>query len=339
MSTSPAVQYYHHGRFKVSNGVIPDAVTAFKTYGNPENPCIVFPTCFGGKLARQDYMIGPEKALNPEKYYIVTLALFSNGESSSPSNTPTPYNGPYFPEVSYEDNIRAQHAVLTEHLSVKKVFCVVGFSMGAQQAYYWPVMYPEMVERFVVLCGSARTSPHNQCFIEGPKIALVSSKDFENGHYKTTPQHGIRAFARVYSAWAYGQTWYRNKQYLYDGMYPDLNSFIRGNWEARFLDAWDANDMITLINTWQQGDVSLIRHGGDLEKCLSEITAKGLIMPSKTDLYFPPEDSENEVSWMRNGAELAVIDTVWGHLAGGGANSKDDEFIKSKILHFFKSTA
>lgn len=69
--------------------------------------------------------------------------------------------------------------------------------------------------------------------------------------------------------------------------YPDLNSFIRGNWEARFLDAWDANDMITLINTWQQGDVSLIRHGGDFEKCLSEITAKGLIMPSKTDLYFP----------------------------------------------------
>jgi hypothetical protein len=45
--------------------------------------------------------------------------------------------------------------------------------------------------------------------------------------------------------------------------------------------------MITLINTWQQGDVSLVRHGGDLEKCLSEITAKGLIMPSKTDLYFP----------------------------------------------------
>lgn len=45
--------------------------------------------------------------------------------------------------------------------------------------------------------------------------------------------------------------------------------------------------MITLINTWQQGDASLFRHGGDLEKCLSEITAKGLIMPSKTDLYFP----------------------------------------------------
>ena len=43
-------------------------------------------------------------------------------------------------------------------------------------------------------------------FLEGPKVALVASKDFEDGHYRTTPQHGIRAFARVYSAWAYGQT-------------------------------------------------------------------------------------------------------------------------------------
>jgi hypothetical protein len=43
-------------------------------------------------------------------------------------------------------------------------------------------------------------------FLEGPKAALVASKDFDNGHYKTIPQHGIRAFGRVYSAWAYGQT-------------------------------------------------------------------------------------------------------------------------------------
>lgn len=43
-------------------------------------------------------------------------------------------------------------------------------------------------------------------FLEGPKAALVASKDFDNGHYKIAPEHGIRAFGRVYSAWAYGQT-------------------------------------------------------------------------------------------------------------------------------------
>jgi len=77
---------------------------------------------------------------------VVTFALFSNGECSSPSNTvrrkpysiqPTPINGPYSPEVSYEDNIRAQYAVL-QQLGIKKVYAVVGFSMGGHP---WTLLY------------------------------------------------------------------------------------------------------------------------------------------------------------------------------------------------------
>ena len=62
---------------------------------------------------------------------------------------------------------------------------------------------------------------------------------------------------------------------------------MRERWEGRFVELWDANDLVTLVNTWQSGDISKIRHNGDLGVCLSQITAKGLIMPSKTDLYFP----------------------------------------------------
>ncbi|KJA28207.1 hypothetical protein HYPSUDRAFT_34597 [Hypholoma sublateritium FD-334 SS-4] len=50
MSTESPIQYYHHGRLPVAGGVIPDAITAYQTFGNPSNPCIVFPTCYGGKL-------------------------------------------------------------------------------------------------------------------------------------------------------------------------------------------------------------------------------------------------------------------------------------------------
>jgi len=208
--------------------------------------------------------------------------------------------------------------------------------MGGQQAYYWPVVYPDFVEKFISICGSARTSPHNQCFLEGPKAALVASKDFDNGHYKTTPQHGIRAFGRVYSAWAYGQTWFREHQYLHDGRYPDLDAFLREEWEQGFLEGWDANDLLTLLNTWKNGDVSKVRDGGDLNKCLSQIKAKGLIMPSKTDLYFPPEDSENEVAAMKNTARLVVMDTVWGHMAGGGSNKRDTDFMVAEIKKFLE---
>ncbi|KZV75815.1 homoserine acetyltransferase [Peniophora sp. CONT] len=326
--------YYHHGRFPVAGGVLPDAVTAYRIYGDPSKPCIVFPTCYGGRLERQEYMIGLGKALDPNDYYIVTVALFANGESSSPSNTPIPYNGPYFPYVSYEDNIRAQHALLVEHLHVTKIFSVVGFSMGGQQAYYWPVMYPDLVERSVVICGTARTSPHNQCFLEGPKAALVASKDFHDGHYTSTPQYGIRAFARVYSAWAYGQTWYRQHGYLFSGKHAILDTFIREEWEQRFVGSWDANDMLALLHTWQTGDVSRVRHDGDLKSCLKDIKAKMLVMPCETDLYFTPEDCREEVKLMPD-ARLEIIRSVWGHVAGGGANPHDLEFLMGRIRQFF----
>ncbi|EJF57664.1 homoserine O-acetyltransferase [Dichomitus squalens LYAD-421 SS1] len=344
MSQSRGIQYYRHGRFRVAGGMLPDAITAYSTYGDPTNPCIVFPTCYGGRLDSQDYMIGEDKALDPTKYYIVTFALFSNGE-------PPPYNGPYFPAVSYEDNIRAQYAVLTKELNVKKVYCVIGFSMGGQQtadffqAYYWPVIYPDFVEKYIPICGSARTSMHNKCFIEGPKSALLNSKDFENGHYTKEPQFGIRAFGRAYSAWAYGQTWFREHGYLMDGRYSSLEDFLRVDWEGGFLGTWDANDMITLINTWQDGDVTLVgkssfraAHDDDgFASVLRGIKAKGLIMPCKTDLYFPPEDSEIEVSHLGDNAKLVVIDSVWGHMAGGGANARDDDFIKTEVRKFLEN--
>lgn len=137
--------------------------------------------------------------------------------------------------------------------------------------------------------------------MEGPKAALTASKDFEGGHYKSTPQHGIRAFGRVYSAWAYGQTvrhhlvlfisivlmsahykWFRENQHLYGGTYSDLNTFLHEIWEGRYLESWDANDMLALLNTWQTGDVAKIHGDPDLQSALGRIKAKGLIMPCKT---------------------------------------------------------
>lgn len=66
-----------------------------------------------------------------------------------------------------------------------------------------------------------------------------------------------------------------------------MESWLREAWEGRFVTNWDANDMLTLLNTWQNGDISQVRDGGNLEAALKSIKAKGLIMPSKTDLYFP----------------------------------------------------
>ncbi|KZT10807.1 homoserine acetyltransferase [Laetiporus sulphureus 93-53] len=314
------VLYYHHGRFQLAGGVLPNAITAYRTYGNPKNPCILFPTCYGGRLDNrglmgQDYMIGEDKVLNPSKYYIVTVALFSNGESSSPSNTPAPYNGPHFPHVSYEDNIRAQHALLTKGLGIEKLFCVIGVSMGGQQAYHWAAMYPDFVERFVAICSAARTNDLSRAFQEGFKAAFVCSKDFDNGYYKTRPEIAMHAFSRAIGPWIYSQAWFAQKGYLHDGMVSSMENFMCGAWDAGFL-PWDANDLLVLMRTWGQGDISLVNGGnGDLAQCLANVKAKGLIMPCKTDLFFPPEENIKEVASMRGNGRLALIDSIWGHMS------------------------
>ncbi|TFY64089.1 hypothetical protein EVJ58_g2849 [Rhodofomes roseus] len=161
----------------------------------------------------------------------------------------------------------------------------------------------------------------------------TTAKDFDDGHYKSVPQHAIRAFGRAYSAWAYGQAWFRKHLYRYDGLYPTMEAWLREAWEGRYIMYWDANDMVALLLTWQNGDVSLVRDGGDFETCLHSIKAKALIMPCKTDLYFCPEDSEVEVSLLQN-AQLTVIDSVWGHVAGGSANPTDVKFLTARIKEF-----
>ena len=108
-------------------------------------------------------------------------------------------------------------------------------------------------------------------------------------------------------------------------------------WEARRVNA-DANDLLSMIWTWQNADISNNQlYGGDLRMALDAIKAKAIVMPSRTDLYFPPEDNEIEVALMPN-AELRPIESIWGHLAGGpGFNPVDSKFVDDALKEILAS--
>ena len=122
-----------------------------------------------------------------------------NGQSTAPSNSPEPYNGHRFPNVTLFDNVTMQHRLVVEKLKIKKLALVVGWSMGAQQTYQWGCLYPEMVERIAPFCGSAKTSPHNIVFLEGVKAAVTADAAFAAGTYTdiSLPKKGLRAVGRV----------------------------------------------------------------------------------------------------------------------------------------------
>ena len=143
---------------------------AYKTHGTlnvARSNVIVYPTSYGAQHPDLEWLIAPGKPLDPTKYFIIIVNKFGNGLSSSPSNTPPPFDRGRYPHFTTTDNVRVQQQLLAEVFGIERVALVYGFSMGAQQAFHWAALFPDRVERIAPICGSAKTSPHNFVFLEG----------------------------------------------------------------------------------------------------------------------------------------------------------------------------
>jgi homoserine O-acetyltransferase len=284
---------------------------------------ILLPTFFAGSHRDVEYLIGPDRAIDPDKYLIVVPNLFGNGVSTSPSHASSP-----FPAVTIHDNVTIQHRLVTERLGIRAFELVIGHSMGGQQAYEWACRFPPMVRRLAVICSAARTSPHTWVFLEGLKAALLADPATLDGG-SMGGQVGKRALARAWAGWGFSQTWYREERFRHDG-YSSVVDFMEGFWDPMF-EGWDARDLVSMLETWQAHDVSHgARRAGGFEKAMAAITASCLIMPGSTDLYFPTEDAANEVALLRRG-RLAVIESPLGHGAGAGMDPADLAFIEREV--------
>ncbi|MGD9943245.1 MAG: alpha/beta fold hydrolase [Burkholderiaceae bacterium] len=313
-----------------SGGVLRNARLQWKTHGKlsaAHDNVIVYPTSFGAQHPDVEWLIGPDGVLDPTRWFIVAIDMFGNGLSSSPSN-----HDDYPALVSTGDNVRAQQRMLSELFAVERLACVYGWSMGAQQAYHWAALFPDRVDRVVVNCGSARTAPHNQVFIDGLMAVLRAAPEhLGNGRFSSNPEPALRAFGRVYAGWALSQRFYRDGVPMKALGAANLQDYLGGTWEPRFVRRQAAN-LYAHLTTWYHSDISSDpRYGGDLTAALRAIRARVLLMPGATDLYFRVADNEAELPYLRD-AELRPIPSVWGHLAGNPQmNPADAAFIRDAV--------
>jgi homoserine O-acetyltransferase len=314
---------------------------AYKTYGRLDadrSNAIVYPTWYSGRHWENEWLIGPGRGLDPERWFIVVPNMLGNGLSSSPSNTPPPQDRTRFPAVTMYDNVQCQHRLVTEHLGIERLQLVLGWSMGAGQTYQWAVSHPDMVARILPFCGSSKTSPHNQVFLEGVRAALTADAQWQQGWYREQPHRGLRAAARVYAGWGFSQAFYWDEVWRELG-FSSLEDFLVGFWEGFFLDDRDANNLLTMLETWQSADVGRTPgFDGDTVAALRSIRARALVMPAEKDLYFPPEDEQWAVQHIPD-AELRTIPGVWGHFAGGGANPVDVDVIDGAVKELLAAPA
>jgi homoserine O-acetyltransferase len=309
-----------------NGGILPDAEIVYKTYGtinSRQDNVVVYPTWFSGQHTDNEWLIGEGLALNPKEYFVIVPNMFGNGLSTSPSNRPDIVASGY-PLVTPFDNVSAQHRLLTEKFGVEEIALVTGYSMGAQQAYHWGMMFPEKVRKLMPFCGSAKTANHNWVFLESVKsVLLMSNGDpFED-------ETALRAAGQIFASWALSQAFYRERLWSILG-FASLEDFVAGFWNRVFMKN-NRLDLLAMIATWQSADISRNeRHQGDIAAALRSIKAKTVVMPSGTDLYFTVDDNRLEALHIPD-AEIVLIDSPWGHAAGAGLFMDDSIFISDTL--------
>ena len=322
------------GNLHLQSGMIlPNAQLTYQTYGKlaaDRSNVILYPTSYGAHHTDIEWLIGPGKILDSDNWFIIIPNMFGNGLSSSPSNIAEPYGMGRFPPFSHWDNVHAQRRMLADVFAIDQIALAYGWSMGAQQVLHWGSIFPDQVETICAVCGSARTSPHNKVFLEGVRSTLTADQNWQNGGFIDRPVRGLRAMGRLYAGWAMSQAFYREGKYLELG-FVSLEDYLVRAWEGNFLRR-NADDLLSMLSTWYQSDVSDNEiYNGNLSAALGAIKGRTMIMPSRTDLYFTPEDAEAECAQIPK-AEFRPIESIWGHRAGNPIdNSEDEAFLRAAV--------
>ena len=343
LRAQPVDRADHHefviANFHTESGTtLPQARVVYGTYGRLNaalDNAVLLPSHYMATHHGYEWLIGPGKTLDTTRLFLVATELFGNGHSSSPSNTPEPYHGPRFPVTTIRDNVDAVHRLLTEELRITHLRAIIGFSMGAQQAFQWAVSHPGFADRIVATSGTAKTYPHGVVRLEGQIAAITADPVFNQGDYATQPAKGLEVFGTVWLGWLYSQEWWRRE--LWRGPNTPADRTFAQYFQQRrtnFIPGADANNLILQARTWERHDVGgTPGFDGDVEKALRSIKVPFLYMPSETDLYFPIGDARYEQAFMPS-VTFAPIPSLWGHTAGAASNPADARFLNETIGRF-----
>jgi homoserine O-acetyltransferase len=320
-----------------SGAVLPEAHIVYGTWGTlnaAKDNAILLPSHYLAHYNGYTWLIGAnaDRALDPSKLFLVATEMFGSGSSSSPSNTPEPFHGPRFPVMTIRDNVDAVHRLLTRELKIDHLRALIGFSMGAEQAFQWAVSYPDFCSRIVATSGTAKCYPHGVMRLEGQIAALTTDPAWAGGDYKSPPKAGLAAFGMVWGGWLYSQEWWRKELWKPTAKPGTTSADMIDSFHTRF--SADANDYILQARTWEKHDIGTTPgFNGDVEKALQSIKVPFLYMPSETDMYFPINDARYEQSFIPH-VTFLPIPSLWGHTAGAASNPADGRFLNENIARF-----
>jgi len=285
-----------------------------------------------GGLGWWDNMIGPGKAFDTDRYFVVCSNLIgscrgSTGPSSTNPATGRPY-GLDFPVITVGDMVRAQHALL-DVLGIDKLLAVTGGSLGGMQALEWTIAYPEMVRICIMTAGTARLDTRGVAWNAIARNAIMADPDWQGGYYHGTgrsPVAGI-GIARMVGHVTYlsaqsmsekfGSSLQDREDYSFSLTEADfqVESYLRHQ-AASFAARFDANSYLYISRALTYFDPARTHGEGSLERALANVQARFLLISFVSDWLYPARDSQDlERALQSAGKEVEYhnIDATYGH--------------------------
>ncbi len=185
-----------------SGETIHDYRQSYVTHGNlrsDKSNLVLACISLTGSHHRLDFLIGPGKALDTDRFFVVCADPIGNGLSTSPSNS-VKQPRMRFPRFLIRDMVNAQHRLLTEVFAVEHAYAVVGASMGGMQALQWAVSFPGFARRIVAMTPMAKTHPWAALVVEAARRCLTADPAWSEAGFSARPVKGWRAYSALMSA-------------------------------------------------------------------------------------------------------------------------------------------
>ncbi len=275
-----------------------------------------------------DNMVGPGKAFDTARYYVVCINVIGGcGGSTGPCSIDPATNKSYglrFPVVTIKDMVRAQK-VLIDHLGISQLLCVVGGSMGGMQTLQWAVSYPESVKTVIPVATTARQSAQAIAFDAVGRHAIMADPNWKDGNYcdsGSSPDAGL-AIARMIGHITYLSDASMRRKFGRDlvgdqsyGFGADFQVESYLNYQGgSFVKRFDANSYLYITKALDYFDLA-DEGGGDLVEAFRRTQAKFLVVSFTSDWLFPSYQSKEMVSALRKaGKDVSYVEisSDYGH--------------------------
>mgnify|MGYP005672449055 FL=1 len=366
------IVHFPNANFKLDSGdSINDIKIAFKTFGElntkKDNAILVCHALTGdqyvsgmnpvtGREGWWSRMVGPNKPIDTNKFFVICSNVLGGcSGSTGPKEinlTTKKIYGRDFPSITIKDMVKAQ-SLLIESLEIKKLFSVIGGSMGAMQALQWVIDYPEKISNIIHIAGALKHSAQNIAFHEVGRQAIMNDPLWKKGEYfkdNERPERGL-SVARMIAHITYlsedamhrkfGRK-LQSRDIISFGFEADfqVESYLRYQGQS-FVDRFDANSYLYLTRAMDYFDNDeKFKKNIEFSHTPNE-HLKYLIISFTSDWLFPSQESKiivNQLNNLSRKVSFLEIDTDKGHDSFLLEEPQLDSLIDGFLINNYKAT-